>query len=749
MPAKKEFLELGTDEDQPSGWAYKIAAIVLGCCTVILFVVVCVLSALLAQKSDAGAKSPASAGTLPAKTTTIPERLYYCNDAQKTGGACTQLPLGTTTQSHGQVAQPLSLGECNLVCGGRGQCASGGDKLASLWPLPTSRSSLLATTIVRKVCPRKDWTFQFSGAGASGESGQMLQDATGVLLDTLESQYGAAACPNGVDDGFGSIKINIQVQTSEAQLRLHTDESYTLTVDLSKSPPAITVTAPTFFGARNGLETLSQLVARAPVDGSTTPGLSMVQRAVVEDAPAYTYRGLMLDTSRHFLPITTLQSAIEGMAASKLNTLHLHLTDTASVPIELPTQPNITKYGAYGPDLTYSVHEMQNLIEFARVRGVRVIPEIDAPAHVRSGWTPDWTKDAGLGALVVCLDNWASSALEAPGGQLDPTNPNTMTLLKDVYTDIVAAFQQPPVFHMGGDEVIVGCEDPTKCFASCWNSTKKAPHLLAHLKKLGLSREDPESFYQIWKNFTTEAYTSLLGAYGTASPQKVMQWGGTASAPSAITYNLMGQSDIKQILPPNKFIIEVWDNLQGSIAPELMDKGYDVVLANTDYVYLDCGQPGWAQPGGYWCQPYHEWFRVYEYLPDALKEWNTTVASRKHILGSEVLMWGEEVDQHNLEPKVWPRAAALAERFWSDPATGWYEASPRMQQHRQRLVERGIQAAGLQPQWCLGQEAHACTLHKGDKESNIVSVYKAPGVPHAQQVVAAQALYQSDTHGAL
>jgi len=90
---------------------------------------------------------------------------------------------------------------------------------------------------------------------------------------------------------------------------------------------------------------------------------------------------------------------------------------------------------------------------------------------------------------------------------------------------------------------------------------------------------------------------------------------------------------------------------------------------------------------------------MYSYLQDARKMWNLTTT--EGITGGEVAMWGEVVDEHNFDAKVWPRGAALAEALWSDPSGGWWEAKYRMQHHRQRMVEQGIDAAAMQTQWCM------------------------------------------------
>jgi len=98
----------------------------------------------------------------------------------------------------------------------------------------------------------------------------------------------------------------------------------------------------------------------------------------------------------------------------------------------------------------------------------------------------------------------------------------------------------------------------------------------------------------------------VLNAFEPHRPIKKLHiWGGGGSDASGTVYNLVNRDDATTVLPPSLYTIQVWDDSSESIVPELLSKGYDVVLSNTDYVYLDCGAAGFTQPGGYWCQPYH------------------------------------------------------------------------------------------------------------------------------------------------
>ena len=122
-------------------------------------------------------------------------------------------------------------------------------------------------------------------------------------------------------------------------------------------------------------------------------------------------------------------------------------------------------------------------------------------------------------------------------------------------------------------------------------------------------------------------------------------------------------------------------------------------MSNYDALYFDCGFGAWVTEGNNWCSPYIGWEKVYK---NDLEELAGPYASQ--ILGAEAALWSEQADDVVLDGRFWPRASALAERLWSHPKTTWREAEARMLIHRQRLVENGIAAESLQPQWCLQNE---------------------------------------------
>lgn len=166
---------------------------------------------------------------------------------------------------------------------------------------------------------------------------------------------------------------------------LETDESYTLEVMPKEKILEARITARSYFGARHGLETLGQMIWWDETAGREG-ALRVLSRASVEDKPVFPYRGLLVDTGRQFFPVERLKKVIDGMAASKLNTFHWHLTDSQSFPFDSAQFPEMARWGAYSGDQIYTPDDVKDLADYARIRGIRVLVEIDSPAHAGAGW---------------------------------------------------------------------------------------------------------------------------------------------------------------------------------------------------------------------------------------------------------------------------------------------------------------------------------------------------------------------------
>lgn len=145
--------------------------------------------------------------------------------------------------------------------------------------------------------------------------------------------------------------------------------------------------------------------------------------------------------------------------------------------------------------------------------------------------------------------------------------------------------------------------------------------------------------------------------------------------------------------------MQVWTTGTDPKVTALLQRGYKLIMSNYDALYFDCGFGAWVTEGNNWCSPYIGWEKVYKNSLTRFGQYN------KQFYGAEAALWSEQVDQHTMDGRVWPRLSALAERLWSNPSTGWRQAESRMLIHRERLVENGIAAESLQPQWCLQHEA--------------------------------------------
>jgi len=210
------------------------------------------------------------------------------------------------------------------------------------------------------------------------------------------------------------------------------DESYRLEI----TGDGARITAETDLGALHGLETLLQLV-EIDADGVSLPAV------VVDDAPRFPWRGLMIDSSRHFMPMEVVKRNLDGMAAVKLNVLHWHLVDDQGFRVESKVAPRLHELGSDG--LFYTQTQIREIIDYAADRGIRVVPEFDLPGH-GSAW---------LTAYPELASAPGPNEIERSWGIFDPTvNPTieeTYVLLGALFSEMAALFDDEFI-HIGGDE---------------------------------------------------------------------------------------------------------------------------------------------------------------------------------------------------------------------------------------------------------------------------------------------------------
>lgn len=263
-----------------------------------------------------------------------------------------------------------------------------------LWPRPTGPFTL-GTRYVRF-----NYDHIVFENDAKGEARRLLEEAFAIFMDNLSLNYGDGSGGlnnlNATDVKSFAIKVNV-VDSSTIKLNLATSEAYNLTVAVQDDIINVKIKANNFFGARHALETLSQLV------WTNDASLVILKTIRIVDEPKFPYRGILLDTARNFVPLTGLKRTLNGMAANKLNVLHWHMTDSQSFPLDLKALPLFAKYGAYSKEMTYKEEDVEEIVKYARVRGIRVVIEIDTPAHAGNGWT--WGKQEGLGKKTSLRPN--------------------------------------------------------------------------------------------------------------------------------------------------------------------------------------------------------------------------------------------------------------------------------------------------------------------------------------------------------
>ncbi|KOB76612.1 Beta-hexosaminidase, partial [Operophtera brumata] len=188
-----------------------------------------------------------------------------------------------------------------------------------------------------------------------------------------------------------------------------------------------------------------------------------INGTTIVDYPQYKHRGLLIDTGRHYLALSTIYKLVDALAMNKMNVLHWHLMDDQSFPYQSERFPALSEKGAYFPTMVYTRADIRSVVAFARDRGIRVVPEIDVPGHTRS-----WG-EAFPHLLTECYQSGEVVGL----GPLDPTRNTTYALLEQLFQEVHEWF--PDEFlHVGGDEVQT----------ACWSSN---PHIREYLKKKNIT----------------------------------------------------------------------------------------------------------------------------------------------------------------------------------------------------------------------------------------------------------------------
>jgi hexosaminidase len=420
---------------------------------------------------------------------------------------------------------------------------------------------------------------------ASGARDASLDRGQQRFLAQLSQLTGIRFRSKPGDASHPTLQIRAEHGRKDTQ-ELGEDESYQLAI----SSDGAQLSAATPLGVLNGLQTFLQLVE------PTAKGFA-VPVVTIKDQPRFAWRGLLIDVSRHFIPLDVLKCNLDGMAAVKMNVLHFHLSDDQGFRVESKRFPKLHTEGSDGQ--YYTQAELREFLDYAHDRGIRVVPEFDMPGHSRS-WLvayPDLASSPGPYRI--------DPSDAGPDAVIDPTQEGTYKFL-DKFVEEMGKLFPDAYFHIGGDEVS----------GKPWDTNPKIQEYIhAHGMK---SNQDLQAYFnQRLQKILTKHHKIMVGWDEVLHPDL-----------------------------PKTVVVQSWRGQQ-SLAVAAR-QGYSGLLSFGYYLDLM-----WPAARHYVVDPM---------IGDAA---TLNAEERARILGGEGCMWTEWVTPENIDSRLWPRGAAIAERLWS------------------------------------------------------------------------------------
>ena len=481
-------------------------------------------------------------------------------------------------------------------------------------------------------------------------------------------------------------------------------EAYTLDV----SADSVRITAGDAAGFFYGYQTLKQLLPVEIYGGTVQAGVSWTVPAVsIEDWPRFKWRGLMLDSVRHFMPLPAVKRYIDLMAIHKFNTLHWHLTDDQGWRLEIKKYPLLTEVGSQREQTLkghftkkeegghrfdgtphggyYTQEEAREIVRYAAERGITVVPEIEIPGHAQAAiaaypWLgvrdiPDdvlIARKADSACFFNCEECHRGNDVRV--SEIWGVSPNvfkpseeTMAFLKDVLTEVLAIFPSEYI-HVGGDE----------CPRDQWNLS---PEVQQFIKDNNLGDGDG---VQSW-------FLHRIDEFLTEKGRKLIGW----------------DEILDGGLSPNAAVMS-WRGKSGGVRAAKM--GHDIIMAPNTFVYLDYYQESAPYNllgiGGF--LPLKT---VYRFDPVG-----TALAGKyeKYVLGGQANVWAEYLKSiEQVEYTAYPRAAAVAETIWTPKERKNYLSfTQRLSRHLQRL-------AILDVNFCVPSKGHKAATITASEDGEI------------------------------
>ncbi|MEM6286705.1 MAG: beta-N-acetylhexosaminidase [Bacteroidota bacterium] len=437
------------------------------------------------------------------------------------------------------------------------------------------------------------------------------------------------------------------------------DEGYALTV----TREGVLVKAASEAGLFYGAQTLRQLLPPAVERGGALPAETEVAWAIpavrIEDAPRFGWRGLHLDVGRHFQPVAFVKRYLDLMALHKLNRFHWHLTEDQGWRIEIERYPRLTEVGAWRDGTLvgsyrnephtydgvryggyYTQDEIREVVAYAAERHITVVPEIEMPGHA-SAAIAAYPELGCSGEPVEVVQGWGVFE-----DIFCPTEA-TFTFLENVLTEVLDLFPGEHV-HIGGDEAPKGA----------WERSAAAQEVI---RREGLADEHELQSYVVRR---IERFLSERG-------RRLVGWDEIVEGGLSPTATLM-----------------YWRSWDEAPLRQAAAQGNDIVMTPNHTLYLDHYQADPAsEPLAIGGLTTLQDVYAYEPVPAFFSE-----GQAASILGAQGNVWTEYLPEpHDVEYMVWPRALALAEAVWSEPARrDWVDFQDRLPTALDRLRILGV-----------------------------------------------------------
>ena len=413
-------------------------------------------------------------------------------------------------------------------------------------------------------------------------------------------------------------------------------------------------------GVFNGIQTLLQMLPSEIYSNQRQKNVEwIIDGAVIEDAPLYPWRGVMLDVSRYFYGKDYVLHLIDMMGMYKMNVLHLHLIDDSGWRLEIKKYPKLTSVGAWrgeGHERTggyYTQEDIKEIVAYAALRNVEVIPEIEIPAHTLAAVAAYPWLSCTEEEHVVPLQHFISRDLYCVGKE------STFEFLEDVFKETFELFPSK-YLHVGGDE-------------ARYDRWRECEHCQARKKELGLESEKELQVY----------FTNRIQRMAAKHGKTIVGW-----------------DEIIERGLDDKAVGMVWHAPEKAISGT--KDGHDVVMALTGHCYFDVAEskiPGEVKAAT-WLKPI-SLEKVYALNPmiEGLDE-----KYRPQVLGAHVTLWSDQfihgtilqeiapINENRSEKYMdyltFPRLSALAEVCWTPKdLQSWNDFENRMSTHYRRLDE--------------------------------------------------------------